>query len=139
MNAVDTNVYVYALDADEPTKQSQAIALLDQLALHNSDTVLLWQVAGEFLQCLRKWESSGRISTADVKENFEDVAAMFPLRVPTSASLAISFELRSRYSLSHWGSMLLAACREAGVDLLYSEDMGHETTYDGVKIVNPFV
>jgi predicted nucleic acid-binding protein len=32
MNAVDTNVYVYALDADEPVKQAKAVDLFDQLS-----------------------------------------------------------------------------------------------------------
>jgi predicted nucleic acid-binding protein len=39
MNAVDTNVYVYALDADEPAKQAKAIELLDRLALKRVDSV----------------------------------------------------------------------------------------------------
>ena len=34
--------------------------------------------------------------------------------------------------------MLLAACKEAGVTTLYSEDMAAGTKYDGLTIVNPF-
>jgi predicted nucleic acid-binding protein len=45
MNAVDTNVYVYALDADEAAKQAKAIELFDRLTLQRADTVLIWQVA----------------------------------------------------------------------------------------------
>lgn len=47
MNAVDTNVFVYALDVDEPTKQAQAQDLFQRLALATGSTVLPWQVAGE--------------------------------------------------------------------------------------------
>jgi predicted nucleic acid-binding protein len=79
------------------------------------------------------------MSTADVEANFRDVAALFPLRLPTAACFAVSFDLRSRYSLSHWDSMLLAACKEAGVDVLFTEDLSAGADYDGVKIVNPFV
>ena len=51
MNAIDTNVLVYAIDSHEPAKQVKARNLLSQQnAL--SDTVLLWQVAGEYLSCL---------------------------------------------------------------------------------------
>lgn len=32
-----------------------------------------------------------------------------------------------------------AACKEAGVTTLYSEDMDSGTDYDGLVIVNPFV
>jgi predicted nucleic acid-binding protein len=41
MNAADTNVYVYALDADEPAKQAKALALFDQLMQERTDTVLI--------------------------------------------------------------------------------------------------
>jgi len=34
--------------------------------------------------------------------------------------------------------MLFAACVEAGVDTLYSEDMDDGAAYDSVEIVNPF-
>jgi len=33
---------------------------------------------------------------------------------------------------------LLAACKEAGVTTLFSEDMYAGTDYDGLAIVNPF-
>lgn len=139
MNAADTNVFVYAFDADEVVKRPKAESLLDGLSKQPAGTVLLWQVAGEFLNWLRKWESAGRMSAADVEANFHDVLSAFPLRLPTSACFATSFALRSRYSLSHWDSMLLAPCKEAGVTRLYSEDMQHGANYDGVEIVNPFV
>jgi len=35
--------------------------------------------------------------------------------------------------------MLVAACIDAGVDTLYSEDLGHGTEYDSVTVINPFV
>ena len=41
-------------------------------------------------------------------------------------------------SISHWDSMLVAACVDARVDTLYSEDMQAGATYDSVEIVNPF-
>jgi predicted nucleic acid-binding protein len=50
MNAVDTNVFVYAADDDEPVKQAKAVNLLDQLVEEPSHTLLLWQVAGEFFE-----------------------------------------------------------------------------------------
>lgn len=139
MNAVDTNVFVYALDDSEPVKQAKAQQLLGRLVQQPAETLLLWQVAGELLNCLRKWESAGRITAADVEAHFRDVLAMFPLRIPSAALFDLSFQLRSRFSLSHWDSMILAACKEAGVTTLYTEDLDAGTDYDGLAIVNPFV
>jgi predicted nucleic acid-binding protein len=138
MNAIDTNVFVYAFDADEAVKRLKAQELLDHLMQRPAETILLWQVAGELLSRLRKWESAGRISAEHVADHFRDVLAMFALRPPASSCFATSFGLRSRYSLSHWDSMLLAACEEAGVEVLFSEDFSADAVYDGVKIINPF-
>jgi predicted nucleic acid-binding protein len=98
MNAVDTNVYVYSLDADEAAKQAKALELFDQLMLDRNDTVLLWQVAGEFLNQLRKWESNGRLTPTEVEAAFQRLCIMFTVRIPTEAVFQISFHLRSRFS-----------------------------------------
>jgi predicted nucleic acid-binding protein len=138
MNAVDTNIYVYALDADEPAKQAKAVDLLDRLMLQRTDTVLVWQVAAEFLGQMRKWQSQGRLTPAEVEAAFHRARSMFTIRTPSEALFQISFDLRSRFSLSHWDSMLLAACKEAGVSTLFSEDLDPGTDYDGLSVVNPF-
>lgn len=138
MNAADTNVYVYSLDADEPVKQAKALELFDRLMLQSADTVLIWQVAGEFLGQLRRWESKGKLTAEEVQATFRRFSAMFSLRAPSAGIFQLSFDLRARFSLSHWDSMLLAACKEAGVTSLYSEDMDSGTDYDGLTIINPF-
>src|SRR4051812_37477973 len=115
MNAVDTNVFAYAFDSQEPVKQSKAQDLLDRLLQNPRESILTWQVAGEFLNCLRRWESAGRITDDDVAIHFRNVTGMFPLHIPPWSIFAVSFDLYSRFSLSHWDSMLLAACKESGV------------------------
>jgi predicted nucleic acid-binding protein len=69
---------------------------------------------------------------------FQRSCALFPLRTPTAALFPISFALRARFSLSHWDSLVLAACKEAGVTTLDSEDRDAGTDFDGLSIVNPF-
>ncbi len=138
MNAVDTNVFVYFFDHEEPTKQTQATELLDRLVQRPTETVLLWQVAAELLSCLRRWDATGKRSSADVVSDIHDVLAMFPLVFPTKDVILRALDLHSRYSLSHWDSMLVAACIEARVDTLHSEDLDEGTRYDSLEIVNPF-
>jgi predicted nucleic acid-binding protein len=59
--------------------------------------------------------------------------------MPTRAVLDRALDLTARYSLSHWDSMLLGACIEAGVTTLYTEGMGSPAVFDTVRLVNPFV
>src|SRR5688572_3037750 len=119
MNAVDTNVFIYALDDDTPIKQGQAHVLLDRLALATEPTVLPWQVANELLSNLRKRESAGRITPALVETHFRRFISMFPLTVPNERIFQFYFNLHGRFSLSHWDAMLLAASKVAGVTTLF--------------------
>lgn len=49
MNAVDTNVLIYAHDPRDLVKQNKAVALIASL----TDGVLLWQVACEYVAASR--------------------------------------------------------------------------------------
>ena len=138
MNAVDTNILVYFVDRDEPVKRAKAVDLLENLVQEDTETILLWQVVAEFLSCLRRWEREGRIGRQETLGNLERLGSMFRCVAPTQAILLKSLDLSSRYSLSHWDSMLVAACIEAGVRTLYSEDLAPGTQYDSVTVVNPF-
>ena len=77
MNAIDTNILLYAFDESEPIKQPQAKQLVRQRILAN-DTVLLWQVAVELLGCLRRWQAADRVSVDDVVDFFNQLR---PLRM----------------------------------------------------------
>ena len=139
MNGVDTNVFVYSLDTNEPVKQAKAQDLLRRLQAGPVRTVLLWQVAGEILQQLRRWQDRRQITRAELLHHAQTFLNMFPLEVPAAPVLDRALDLSGRYSLSHWDSMLLGACIEAGVTTLYTEDMGSPTTIDSIQLLNPFI
>ncbi len=100
---------------------------------------MLWQVAGEFLACLRKVERKGLLQPEQLKVNFREVLQLFPLKFPSLEGFEKAMLLYELYSLSHWDSLLIAACQEAGVTRLFTEDMQHGANYSGVSIVNPFL
>ena len=79
MNAVDTNVWVYAIDVHESEKRQKALDLLDSLAQESAATLLPYQVASEYLSCLRKWEGQGRLSRSEVEGHLNHALALFPL------------------------------------------------------------
>ena len=139
MNAVDTNVLVYAADSTEPVKQAKAVALLARSSPRRRWTR---SYSG------RWWPNTSAVfvvgspransCAADVANYLNVALASFPLILPEPATLHRSLDLTARHSLSHCDSMLLAACLEATVNTLYSEDLSNGATYDSVKVVNPF-
>jgi predicted nucleic acid-binding protein len=137
MIAFDANVLIYSFDDTEPLKHTAA---LDCLAAHTEESNhlrLIWQVACETLAWLRKRQSEGVYTAEEVQRTFRNILATYPLVLPTPEVLTTSFELRNRHSLSHWDSLLLAACISAGIDTLYSEDMSDGMLYEFVSVINP--
>jgi len=139
MNAIDTNVLVYLFDVDSESKRHQAVTTFNSLLQSPTETILLWQVACEFLACLRRWQSGGKLSADDCQRHFQDILAALRLIVPSPKVLELSTRLSQRYSLSHWDSLLVAAAIETGVDTLYTEDLQAGAQYETVKVINPFI
>jgi len=137
MITLDTNVLVYRFDRTEPQMQSVARSLMREVAKQR-DIVLLWQVAGEFLSQLTYWHHQKLLRHSDIVKAMRDLRYFFPVAMPTSGCIDKALDLRSRYSLSHWDSMLLAACLDAAVVTLYTEDMGAPRKIDSVELINPF-
>jgi predicted nucleic acid-binding protein len=132
MNAVDTNVLIYAHDPRDPRKQSAAIALIESL----KDVALLWQVACEYISAGKKLEPFG-YSRAQAWQDIQELRSVWDAVLPSWEVADRAQQLLDRYSLSYWDAMLAAACLEAGVTTLYSEDFG-QGNIDSLEIVNPF-
>ena len=136
MNAVDTNVLVYAFDLDEPVKRRAALGFMESLPVE--ETVLLWQVALEFSSVITRSGTRER-KVADRRAAIESLCQRFPLVMPGPDVLASAWNLREKHQLSWWDAALIAACLDAGVSRLYSEDLQSKPVIEGVAIVNPFL
>jgi predicted nucleic acid-binding protein len=133
MIAIDTNVLIYACDQSDTRRQSVALDLIPGA----TEGVLLWQVACEFLSASRKLGKQGFTATQAWNRlaEFRDV---FPLVLPGAANLTHARELHESRGVSLWDALILAACVEAGVDILYSEDVPGLQTFEAVRVINPF-
>lgn len=98
MNAIDTNILIYSIDAGEPKKRMRAIELLQSLP--ELETVLPWQVACEVAAVLRKMEKSGRF-TGDYVETVAALRSAFSIAIPGVSALtrALSIEVSSQVSI----------------------------------------
>jgi predicted nucleic acid-binding protein len=112
---------------------------LQQLRSAPEPTVLLWQVLGEVAQQLRRWRDQGKLTPAEFSQHVRGFRYLFPLALPTPEAFDFALSLANRFSLSHWDSMILGACKAAGATRLYTEDMGAPGTIDGVDLINPFI
>ena len=133
MTFIDTNVVVYASDPSDSRKNELAVEILAD-AFDNDQYVSSSQVLNEFVNtALNKLKKSDE----EVVGHLRQLKTMRV--VPVSAEwLERAVEMRSRYDLQFYDSLLLAAAEALGCDKFLSEDLNDGQMYGSVKAVNPF-
>ena len=125
----DTNIAIYALDADE-SKRRQALAILRE------HPTISTQVVNEFLGVLlgkRKLEQVEAYRLARVLMRQCEVVSVTPEITEQAMTLG------ERYRLSHWDSVIVSAALNARCDTLYSEDMQDGQVFENrLTVKNPF-
>ena len=133
MNAVDTNILIYVHDRRNVKKQVIAESLVRTLPR----SVLLWQVACEYISASRKLEPFG-YSREKAWQDIHKLRKLWVTQLPSWEMFERTEQLLARYSLSSWDALIVAACLEAGVTRLFSEDFDASAQAEGLEIVNPF-
>lgn len=132
---LDTNILAYAFDVSNPDRQRLAISIVDAEVQAGTFTVSL-QVLQEFFAVVtRKFKPPIPVKTARAAV---DRFLRYSVVEPTKSMLSAALDLTARHSVSIWDALILVAARNAGCDVLLTEDLGHGTTVAGVRIENPF-
>ncbi|MCS6909944.1 MAG: PIN domain-containing protein [Anaerolineales bacterium] len=130
---IDSNVWLYAfIETDEATKSERARALIQE-----NEPVVSTQVINEVCVNLLRRASFTEEQITPLVESFYEKYQVIEL---TKSVLLIASQLRQKYSLSFWDSTIVAAALNAGVPVLYSEDLQHGLTIEEqLQIRNPFL
>jgi predicted nucleic acid-binding protein len=131
---IDTNVFVYADDADEPEKRAIAQGLIRQLVTQRR-AVVSTQVLTEYVAAARRRLkfSVSQCRQAVLLMCRLDVVLIKPDLVLEALDLAIT------HQLSHWDALIVKAASTSGCSVLVTEDLQHGQTIEGVRIENPFI
>jgi predicted nucleic acid-binding protein len=134
MIAIDTNIWLYCHDSRDLRKQ----AVAKQLVQDSFPIILPWQVGCEFIAASRKLSAQG--FTLDLAwKSLKSMRAMSEKIVfPTIEHWDRCKTLTGSGGFSFWDGLLVACCLDAGVQVLYSEDMGGIASINGMEIKNPF-
>lgn len=132
---VDTNVLIYAHDRSAGAKHQRAAALMEKLWASN-DGVLSTQVLQEFRVNVRR--KLARPLSADDTAHVLQQYLHWEVVVSTPASVIEAMMLETRYRVSFWDALILAAANAGRVETLYSEDFSHGQLYGSIRVINPF-
>jgi predicted nucleic acid-binding protein len=132
---LDTNVVVYAFDADAPSKQEVARRLLEDLAT-GGRCVVSTQVLQEFFVTVTR-KLAVPLPQADAERATRDLSQfqVVPVDVPiVFAAIATSRDSR----ISYWDALIIEAARTADCRRLLSEDLQAGRRFGSVVVENPF-
>ena len=132
---VDTNVLVYLFDADEPAKQQRAREVVSEL-MDAGALVLSSQVLSELYVTVPR-KLAHPLEPASALRALADLAVCPVIAI--DAALVQRAAARSVADrVSYWDALILEAAVEAGAGTVYSEDLQHGRTYQGVTVQDPF-
>lgn len=133
---IDTNVFIYHLDASDPRKQAIAERIIRQ-ALTGGNACISYQVIQECLNTAL-WKAQVALDIAQGRAYLETVLAPL-LRV--SASVALyrrALEVQASWGFGFYDSLIVAAALTAGCTRLLSEDLQHGQRIETLTIHDPF-
>jgi len=132
---VDTNIFVYAQQANEQTKQPIAKEWLERLWRDHLGRTSM-QVLNEcYVTYTRKIKPA--LSSSEAWDEIRDLLTWNPQ--PTDMDLLVrAHDVEVRYRLSWWDSLIVAAAQLQDCSLLLTEDLQDRATYGGVTVRNPF-
>ena len=128
---VDTSVLVYAYSTTDPDK-----AEIARRVLRISGGWISTQVLSEFSNAaLRKLVMPPR----EIAEAVRQLAETRRVLTVQIGQVVAALELNRRYRYSYYDSLIIASALAAGATTLYTEDLHHGQTIDGIlRIVSPF-
>jgi predicted nucleic acid-binding protein len=130
----DTNILLYGYDLDAPEKRLIAKSLVEGAWHQPGRTAISVQVLQEFqVNFVRKGHTHAEAAT--LVEDF----ALWPVIDNTLAIFRLGLSLQTRWQLSLWDAMILAAAKSSGARELLTEDLNHGQDYGGVLAINPFL
>ena len=131
---LDTNFLVYCFSYDEPEKQQKCLEILG-LADEKLQFILSAQVLNEFATAMI---GKFRQAPLEVKTIIDDLA-LFEIVPMDAALLKAAIDIHILHQISIWDSLILSAARSAGCKAILTEDLQHNSSMAGVKILNPFL
>jgi len=127
---IDSNIFLYAFCDKDPAKQKIASQIV------NSSATISVQVINEVSSnMLRKL----LFLNSDIKGFIKSCYNRFDVFNLDKNIFINACDIRDKYKISYYDSLIISAALFSKCTILYSEDMQHNQEIEGLKIVNPFV
>lgn len=125
---VDTNIFVYPHDVQDPGKQATAEHLVADL-IASGDIVVSTQVLQELYVTLRR-KFDQRLGSDEIRQIVLDLAQNPVVQIDVPIIGAAMNRVQAA-SISFWDALVVEAALVAGATRLLTEDLQHGQVFDG--------
>jgi len=132
----DTNILIYAHDAEAGAKRRRAVEVIRWLWDEGSGR-LSTQVLQEFYVNVTR-KIAHPVAPALAREIVRSYSSWVETPL-TPATVVQAAEIAESYQLSFWDSLIVAAAEQDGAGIVLSEDLNHGQRIASVSIINPFL
>ena len=130
---IDTNLLYYANTDSPDPRHARARELIEPLWSEPGRAAVSVQVLQELhVNLIRK----GGLQPASSAERVRNYLA-WKVVDNDRTLLAAAFDVQTRWQLSYWDSLIIAAALRAGAPQLWSEDLADGQSYGEVRVANP--
>jgi len=131
---VDTNILIYAHDADASSKKARAAAALRELWDSGAGRLSVQVLQEFFVNATRKLATP--LAHMSAREVVSSYGAW--IREPTTAdTVTRAIDVAALAQISFWDALIVASAEQAQATHIYSEDLNAGQTIAGIKIINP--
>jgi predicted nucleic acid-binding protein len=134
---IDTNVFIYSFDIDQPAKQKRSLELI-QVGLRTGSGIISTQVIQEFLNVATQ-KFTIPIKPEDSKAYLRLVMNPLCQVYPDLSLYEACLDLQVETGYSFFDSLILAAAIRGGCGFLFTEDMQDGQEINSVTIKNPYI
>jgi predicted nucleic acid-binding protein len=133
---VDTNILVYAHDADAGEKHAAAAKTVADLWESRSG-IISTQVLQELYVALTRKVASP--VTRNIARRIIRNYMAWELALNDGVILLHASEIEENYRLSFWDGLIVAAAYSKNAAVILTEDLNHGQNIEGIRVLNPFL
>ena len=133
---VDTNILVYAHDADAGEKHAAAAQSIADL-WESKNGIISTQVLQELYITLTRIVATP--VTRNIARRLIRNYLTWEVVLNDGAIVLHASEIEENYHLSFWDGLIVAAAYSKNAAVILTEDLNHDQRIEGIRIQNPFL
>jgi len=129
---IDSNIFLYAFNDDDIDKQKIATKII--MCKDNSYYISLQVINEVSNNMLRKL----KFTNTEIKDFVNDSYERYSVTDIKKETFLSACDIRDKYNISYYDSLILSSAINSKCNILYSEDMQHNQKIEDLTIINPF-